>query len=534
MDSWNVPRTPLSSFPEAHQEIIRDGRGRRAAGRAGPPAAPTPTQAAVDKALRVLAYEESAGLADVRGSSGERFSEWMARSLAALGNELDRGGHPGLAGRCVEAARALEGYGAGVGGSAARAAAAAAATAALTLVAHELQDHPHHLRTGRYGGAVGSEKVNKNGGPAPAAPESDDVAAAEAHAEETAVTGAAAAAADALEAPPPPPAEPDADGYVLAGNRRIKASTLAFRESFAAAAAAQVAGASAVSDAVAAGGEQRTAAWLALRERRLTASAFSKALGFFEGDRQSLWEEKVGLSPPFAGNEATAWGTAMEPAALDAYQRFTGQDVEACMFRVKHEDPPHSWLGASPDGLVQGLVIPSGTAPAPAAPGPSLAGPGVLEIKCPFNRGRPDEADPPRNAIWYYMPQMQGLMDIFDREWCCLYVWTRSRGSAAFTVPRDRAYWAAAFEVLGEFWWAHTVPARQARDAGAAAAVVEAFRPAPVHPASQGLKEWSKRLALAAPRTYFPPETGGQGPGAWGRNGGGSGPPQEPQYRRKT
>lgn len=35
--------------------------------------------------------------------------------------------------------------------------------------------------------------------------------------------------------------------------------------------------------AVAAGGEQRTTEWHRLRERRLTASAFSKALGFFTG-----------------------------------------------------------------------------------------------------------------------------------------------------------------------------------------------------------------------------------------------------------
>ncbi len=33
------------------------------------------------------------------------------------------------------------------------------------------------------------------------------------------------------------------------------------------------------------GGEQRTAEWHRLREKRLTASAFSKALGFFSGER---------------------------------------------------------------------------------------------------------------------------------------------------------------------------------------------------------------------------------------------------------
>ena len=33
-------------------------------------------------------------------------------------------------------------------------------------------------------------------------------------------------------------------------------------------------------------------------------------------------------------------------------------------------------------------------------------GPGVLEIKCPFNRGDPNSAAPPKLAQWYYMPQV--------------------------------------------------------------------------------------------------------------------------------
>lgn len=33
-------------------------------------------------------------------------------------------------------------------------------------------------------------------------------------------------------------------------------------------------------------------------------------------------------------------------------------------------------------------------------------GPGILEIKCPFNRGDPNSAAPPKLAQWYYMPQV--------------------------------------------------------------------------------------------------------------------------------
>lgn len=52
-------------------------------------------------------------------------------------------------------------------------------------------------------------------------------------------------------------------------------------------------------------------------------------------------------------------------------------------------------------------------------------------------------------------------MEIFQREWCNIYMWTVN-GSAMFHIPRDRQYWTACFEVLSEFWWAHLVPAKHA------------------------------------------------------------------------
>lgn len=33
-------------------------------------------------------------------------------------------------------------------------------------------------------------------------------------------------------------------------------------------------------------------------------------------------------------------------------------------------------------------------------------GAGVLEIKCPFNKGDPNSATPPKLPQWYYMPQV--------------------------------------------------------------------------------------------------------------------------------
>jgi len=264
-------------------------------------------------------------------------------------------------------------------------------------------------------------------------------------------------------------------------------------------------------------GDQRTELWKSLRKSRLTASAFSKALGFFPGDRVSLWEEKIGVREPFKGNDATKWGTMNESNALLTYEKLTGQKVESCMFKVKKDDVVHDWLGASPDGLVAGLGLLQEQGGKQGEIGLTLGsnsiGPGILEIKCPFNKGRPDLAEPPRRAIWYYMPQIQGLMDVFDREWCILYVWTPMNGSSSFIISRDREYWSTCFDVLAEFWWTHTVPARQLRSShetkdGDANMNNQdnwlQYKPSEYHQKSDMLKEWSKRIAWNSPGRVFP------------------------------
>ena len=338
------------------------------------------------------------------------------------------------------------------------------------------------------------------------------------------------------------------DEYVRIGGRRIKKQTYEFRQSFREAAQRQ---ASSIEHRPQDGtstfdGQQRTDIWMKLRERRLTASAFSKALGFFPGDRNTLWEEKIGLRAPFAGNAATAWGVRSESIALQRYCQLTGQHVEPCMFKTKHEDPPHAWLGASPDGLLPALGVRGDPVDGSSMDErvskdgedqleiammqgwhhsrkdiygkqtmvkdsmhlddgrcavPSGAGPGILEIKCPFNRGRPEDAVPPKHAIWYYMPQLQGLMDIFDREWCHLFVWTPCHGSVIFLIDRDRRYWAACFDVLADFWWEKVVPARQEKEKGSAPGEpnLEKYRPEDIQSSSVALREWSKRLAVKAP-----------------------------------
>ena len=128
------------------------------------------------------------------------------------------------------------------------------------------------------------------------------------------------------------------------------------------------------------------------------------------------------------------------------------------LFRVLSPDEAELWLGASPDGLI--------AAPAAAAPDGVMAAdghpPGVLEIKCPWNRGRPESAKPYPNVPWYYMPQVQGLMAVFDRDWCDVFCYTVGHGSAIYRVERDEEYWALMYGALSDFWWQSVVPGKHA------------------------------------------------------------------------
>ncbi|KAF5746499.1 hypothetical protein HS088_TW06G00670 [Tripterygium wilfordii] len=193
---------------------------------------------------------------------------------------------------------------------------------------------------------------------------------------------------------------------------------------------------------------QRSDEWFALRKDKLTTSTFSTALGFWKGNRrQELWNEKVFVCEAqiveVSKRGAMDWGVLNEAAAIDRYKSITGDDVSQLGFAV-HSAAQYDWLGASPDGLLD-----------------CYSGGGILEVKCPFNKGKPETAQPWSTVPFYYMPQVQGQMEIMDREWVNVYCWTPN-GSTIFRVHREHQYWEFIHRILREFWWENVIPAKDA------------------------------------------------------------------------
>ncbi|XP_027191998.2 uncharacterized protein [Cicer arietinum] len=208
---------------------------------------------------------------------------------------------------------------------------------------------------------------------------------------------------------------------------------------------------------------QRSDEWFALRKDKLTTSTFSTALGFWKGSRRSeLWHEKVFASESqiieSSKRNAMAWGMLNEAVAVENYKKITGREVSSMGFAV-HSKQSYDWLGASPDGVL-------GTA-------------GILEVKCPYNKGKPEAGLPWSRMPFYYMPQVQGQMEIMAFEWVDLYCWTPN-GSTIFRVDRDRGYWDLIHGILREFWWENVVPAREALLLGCEEQV-ESYKPASTH-----------------------------------------------------
>jgi putative phage-type endonuclease len=172
--------------------------------------------------------------------------------------------------------------------------------------------------------------------------------------------------------------------------------------------------------------DQRSQEWLDLRGNLLTASDAATAIGLNPYEKpEGLLAKKCGAARPWAGNEATAHGTRLEPMVRDLYDMRHGQ-ISHEIGLVQH--PVHKFLGGSPDGITE-----SGR---------------LLEIKCPLSRKIKPEVP------GYYLPQIQLLLEIMDLEVCDFLQYKQGPPEefVVVEVPRDREWFAKYLPVMRAFW----------------------------------------------------------------------------------
>jgi len=174
--------------------------------------------------------------------------------------------------------------------------------------------------------------------------------------------------------------------------------------------------------------EQRSQEWLDLREQMITASDVASAIGENRYESVDSFIKKKVLRTKWAGNAATAHGTALEPMVRDLYDQKTGRKSHEIGL-VQHRE--YSWLGASPDGVTEdGLLI---------------------EIKCPLTRKIE------KKVPSYYLPQVQLQLEITDLEECDFVQYRPASGEkpeeyVVVRVKRDREWFAKNLPAMRVAW----------------------------------------------------------------------------------
>ena len=166
------------------------------------------------------------------------------------------------------------------------------------------------------------------------------------------------------------------------------------------------------------------AAWLKCRAALdLTASEFDAARDKHKfSSREDVLQWQAGKVPrPKLGGEPIEFGKRHESAAVRAYARKSGNDVAATGLWTDATGK----YGASPDGL----VVDRATGEA-----------GLLEVKCLWSRRHKRQLAPLTKCPNRYFAQVQGQMEVCDREWCDLVLWV-PHDVRVLRVPRDRDFW---------------------------------------------------------------------------------------------
>lgn len=141
---------------------------------------------------------------------------------------------------------------------------------------------------------------------------------------------------------------------------------------------------------------------------------------------------------------AIDWGREHEKVALQQLIECEKCKVTPCGLFI-HKD--HSFVGASPDGL--------------------FGDDGVVKIKCPYSTRHMDPADAIHSGELEYMNkngelkhshkyyyQIQGQLEVTDRQYCRFVVWTPVNFITR-TIVRDQEFWKNSIEPKLNIFYFH-------------------------------------------------------------------------------
>ena len=170
--------------------------------------------------------------------------------------------------------------------------------------------------------------------------------------------------------------------------------------------------------------------WLALRKNYIGGSDAAAVIGMNPySSAFSVWAEKTGSAPEFAGNLATEVGTYLEEFVAKKFEKETGKTVRRCNLSMVNSDYP--WAIANVDRLIVG----------------EDAG---LEIKTTSELNMKNFAGGEYPANYY--TQCVHYLGVTQRSRWYLAVLIGNREFKIFTIERDEAEIDALMNAERYFW----------------------------------------------------------------------------------
>ena len=122
-------------------------------------------------------------------------------------------------------------------------------------------------------------------------------------------------------------------------------------------------------------------------------------------------------------------------------------------------------------------------------------------------QGKFEHAVPYESVPVYYVPQMIGLMAVFQRDYTDMFSYTMANGSRLFRMEAQPAVWSRFQPVLAEYWHNHLEPALKLLANGASREELRAYRPVWDAKRAAEMKALCEQSAAAVQVTDIPPLT---------------------------